>query len=317
MQKKVTNVITYKDHAVDVLAQVSTYVRTKRPFALVTSVEIKGGSARDVGSLAVVSEEGNMTGYMSNGCIDQDILFHATECLRSGAAKLLRYGAGSPFQDLTLPCGGALSVLIDPNPDKIALMEAYADLLARRPATLTFDPKQTDSHPITVAYQPKLSLSLAGRGAIFRATVKVGHTIGFDVSAFSPDLADLEVVDPYCRETPTHLLSTKSAISLNLDHNSAFLTLFHDHDWEPNFIVAALETSAGFIGALGSRRTQAARLERLVEMGVSEVNLARVRGPIGLVPSLRDAHLIAVSALAEVSQVFAYKQQVVVAGGRS
>ncbi len=315
MPKKVTNLITYKDHAVDVLAQVSTYVRAGRPFVLITSVEIKGGSARDVGSLAVVSEKGDMTGYMSNGCIDQDILFHATECLRSGKAQLLRYGVGSPFHDLTLPCGGSLSVWIDPNPDKTTLMQAYTDLLARRPATLTFQPQQgvtsLDFPKLTVAYQPKVALSLAGRGAIFRATAKIGYTIGFDISAFSPDPADLEVVDPYCREAPTHLLSNKSAVPLNLDQNSGFLTLFHDHDWEPAFIAAALETPASFIGALGSRRTQAARLAQLSEMGVSEENLKRVRGPIGLVPSLRDANLIAISALAEVSEAFAYEQQVV------
>ncbi|MDG1472780.1 MAG: XdhC family protein, partial [Ascidiaceihabitans sp.] len=88
--KKLPNTITYLDHAVDVLAQVKTYVKTQQRFALITSVDIKGGSARDIGSLAVVCEAGNMTGYMSNGCIDRDIALHASECLRSGTARLLR-----------------------------------------------------------------------------------------------------------------------------------------------------------------------------------------------------------------------------------
>ena len=61
------NSITYQDHAVDVLAQVAAYVGTGQRFVLITSVDIKGGSARDVGSLAVVSDSGEMTGYMSNG----------------------------------------------------------------------------------------------------------------------------------------------------------------------------------------------------------------------------------------------------------
>ena len=144
MQSKLPNPIAYQDHAVDVLAQVSAYVRTAQRFALITSVEIKGGSARDLGSLAVVSDTGEMTGYMSNGCIDQDILLHAMGCLKTGAARLLKYGEGSPFHDLTLPCGGALSVWIDPSPDIGALVDAYAALLERKSAVLTFRPKMSE-----------------------------------------------------------------------------------------------------------------------------------------------------------------------------
>ncbi|MEP1767350.1 MAG: XdhC family protein [Sulfitobacter sp.] len=308
------NPITYQDHAVDVLAQVAAYVRTRQRFVLITSVDIKGGSARDVGSLAVVNEQGEMTGYMSNGCIDQDILLQALECLQSGVARLLQYGEGSPFLDLTLPCGGALSVWIDPDPDKAALVAAYDDLLARKATRLTFHPRQrgADPAPITISYQPKVALTLAGRGAIFRATAKIGHAIGFDITGYSPDTFDLAAIAAYCSAPPRHVTSHGSIADLALDQTSGLLTLFHDHDWEPAFIRAALGTQAGFIGALGSQKTQSARLAHLADLGFSEQELARVRGPIGLVPSLRHAELIAVSALAEITQVFAYHQQSVV-----
>lgn len=314
MKKRLANPITYQDHAVDVLAQVATYVRERQPFVLVTSVDIKGGSARDLGSLAVVNDAGEMTGYMSNGCIDQDILLQALECLQSGTARLLRYGDGSPFHDLTLPCGGALSVWIDPVPDTAALVAAYDALLARTPASLTFHPKAREAAPaaVTITYQPKVALTLAGRGAIFRATAKIGHAIGFDVSGFSPDPYDLAAIEAYCIDAPTHVTSQHSFAKLSLDQTSGFLTLFHDHDWEPAFLVAALKTPAGFIGALGSQKTHAARLAHLAGLGVSDRDLQRLRGPIGLVPSLRNADLIAISALAEIAQTFAYDQQVVV-----
>ncbi|WP_282060783.1 XdhC family protein [Roseobacter litoralis] len=311
-RKKLSNPIAYQDHAVDVLAQVATYVGTGRLFALIASVDIKGGSARDVGSLAVVSDAGEMTGYMSNGCIDQDILVHAMDCLQSGTARLLQYGEGSPFHDLTLPCGGALSVWIDPKPDKDALVAAYRSLLARQLALLTFSPQQKNCQSITIAYQPKVALTLAGRGAIFRATAKIAHAIGFDVSCFFPDTDDLDAVAGYCKNTPTHVRSNSSINALNLDPTSGFLTLFHDHDWEPAFLVAALATSVGFVGALGSQRTQEARLAHLAKLGVSNTDLKRIHGPIGLVPSLRNANLIAVSALSEVAQTFAYQQQTIV-----
>ena len=314
MSRRLDNIITYQDHAVDVLAQAAAYVRTGQLFVLITSVDIKGGSARDVGSLAVVADTGEMTGYMSNGCIDRDILFQALDCLAAGSARLLRYGDGSPFYDLTLPCGGSLSVWIDPTPDKAALVKSYNALLARKPATLTFYPKAPEAlpAPITIAYQPKVALMLVGRGAIFRATAKVAHAIGFDVTGLSPDTDDLVMVASYCKEAPTHVNSYMGIPKLNLDQTSGFLTLFHDHDWEPAFLVAALATTAGFIGALGSNRTQAARLAELADLGVSDQNLKRIKGPIGLVPSLRSADLIAVSALAEIAQAFAYDQQVIV-----
>jgi xanthine dehydrogenase accessory factor len=315
MKKKLANPITYQDHAVDVLAQVATYVRSGQRFVLITSVDIKGGSARDLGSLAVVNDAGEMTGYMSNGCIDQDILLQALGCLQSESTRLLQYGDGSPFHDLTLPCGGSLSVWIDPSPDTAALMAAHTALLARTPATLTFypssDPNQATAG-ITIAYQPKVALTLAGRGAIFRATAKVAHAIGFDLTGFSPDLHDLDAITAYCKAPPTHVMSQHGITKLDLDATSGFLTLFHDHDWEPAFLVAALGTTAGFVGALGSKRTHAARLAQLANMGISEPDLQRVKGPIGLVPSLRNADLIAISALAEIAQAFAYDQQVVV-----
>lgn len=304
------NPITYEDHAVDVLAQVAAYVRTGQPFALITSVDIKGGSARDLGSLAVVSDTGTMTGYMSNGCIDQDILLHAMDTLQTGAARLLRYGEGSAFHDLTLPCGGALSVLIDPTPDKDALALAYTALRARRPATLTYN-LQPDLAPCSVTYQPKVAITLAGRGAIFRATARISHAVGFDVFGFSPDSEDLDAVAPYCIAPATHIRSQNNIPALPLDATSAFLTLFHDHEWEPGFLVAALATRAGFIGALGSQHTQSTRLAKLAQMGFTQTELARIKGPIGLVPSLRNAHLIAVSAVAEITQTFAYEQQII------
>ena len=314
MKKQLVNPITYQDHAVDVLAQVATYVQTRQRFVLVTSVEIKGGSARDLGSLAVVDDTGEMTGYMSNGCIDQDILLQALECLQSGSARLLRYGDGSPFFDLALPCGGALSVWIDPVPDKVALVAAYNALLAREPASLTFNPQTTDVAlaPITISYQPKVALTLAGRGAVFRATAKVAHAIGFDVTGFSPDIHDLAAIRAYCKDAPTHVTSQRTISTLDLDRASGFLTLFHDHNWEPAFLIAALASTAGFVGALGSQRTHAARLAQLADMGVSDRDQQRIKGPIGLVPSLRNADLIAISALAEIAQAFAYDQQLVV-----
>jgi xanthine dehydrogenase accessory factor len=76
--------------------------------------------------------------------------------------------------------------------------------------------------------------------------------------------------------------------------------LFHDHDWEPGILKAALAGDAFYIGALGSRRTHANRLDTLRKLGVSAADLDRITGPIGLVPSMRNATMLAISTMAEI-----------------
>tara|TARA_B110000967_G_C18525231_1_gene383043 strand:- start:312 stop:605 length:294 start_codon:yes stop_codon:yes gene_type:complete len=86
-----------------------------------------------------------------------------------------------------------------------------------------------------------------------------------------------------------------------MDAHTAVLLLFHDHEWEHNFLMSATNAQPFFIGALGSRKTHEARLQRLLEAGLSAELCSKIQGPIGLVPSLRNASLIAVSSLAEVT----------------
>lgn len=293
--------ITFVEHASDVVAKAATLIQQDRRFALITSVEIRGGAAREVGSLALVEDTGAMLGYLSNGCIDRDIQLHAVDTLQTGKKQLLRYGNGSQFADLKLPCGGSLSVLIDPNPDKSALLAAQQSFTARKPATLSFDVPGDAQQPVAFTYLPQFRLAIAGRGAVFRAMAQVGVSGGLQLFALSPDEEDLDAVRPLLHGAPVHLISPDRQTRLDmLDDYSAFLTLFHDHDWEPALLRAALGTKAPFIGSLGSFRTHQIRLQSLSESGVSERELARLRGPIGLVPSLREAPLIAVSAMAEI-----------------
>ena len=297
--------ITYTDDPSSIIAHAVHLAGQTKRFALVTSVGIEGGAARALGSLAVVDEDGVMTGYLSNGCIDKDIQLHALDALKSNTKKLIRYGDGSQYADLTLPCGGSLSVLIDPNRDIAELFALHQSLQARKAAALTFALPQMNARPpetIKFEYKPQVRLVLAGRGAIFRAMAQIGHATGFEVYGLSPDVDDLTAVETLTTASPIHLTSPSQTIALDqLDENAAFLTLFHDHDWEPSLLQAALATDAEYIGSLGSKRTHAIRLEHLRNLGLTDEDVQRLHGPIGLVPSLRDAPMIAISALAEIA----------------
>lgn len=297
----------YTEHPSEILSKAVDLADHGRPFALITSLAIEGGAAREVGSLAIVEKDGIMTGYLSNGCIDRDIQHQALATLQSGKKKLIRYGNGSRYADLKLPCGGAISVLIDPTPNLPAIKQAAASLLARKSFTLLFEGLEDVGVPVSkrFTYAPRHRLVLAGRGAIFRAMAQVGYTTGYDVHLLSPETEDLVAISHLTHVSPIHLTTPNNVEDLcMLDAYSAFVTLFHDHDWEPALLNAALKTPACFVGSLGSRRTHEIRRELLRQMGFSETSLLRLRGPIGLVPSLRDAPSIALSAMAEVVAAF-------------
>lgn len=298
--------ITYAEHAADILTKVESLLDQDRRFALITSLDIEGGAAREVGSLALVDQDGNMTGYLSNGCIDRDIRLHALDALASGEKRIIRYGEGSRYIDLKLPCGGGLTVLIDPAPDTQALRAAAADLHARREAVLHFVPPHFDeagAQARRFVYAPKFRLMLAGKGAIFRATAQAAVASGFEVGLMSPEQEDLQALTALEPVSLAHMTSPSDMPKLGpIDAHTAFLTLFHDHDWEPLLLKSVLTTPARFIGCMGSRRTHQIRLEGMRGLGVSEADVTRLHGPIGLVPSLRNASLIAVSSLAEIIQ---------------
>lgn len=296
--------MVYAEHASEIIAKGAALIDASRPFALITSLDIQGGAARDIGSLALVDDAGAMTGYLSNGCIDRDIQLQAQDALQTNQKKMIRYGEGSRYADLKLPCGGAQTVLIDPAPDMDAIRTAADKFAQRQPARLTFhSPDSTVSRTFT--YNPRYRLVLAGRGAIFRAMAQIGSATGYEIHLLSPDETDLSAIGHLSARTPQYLTTPDKNYVLDvLDPYSSFLTLFHDHDWEPNLLRSALATPSRFIGSLGSRRTHDMRRETLRQMGLSDADLDRLRGPIGLVPSLRDASSIAVSALAEIVGAF-------------
>lgn len=294
--------ITYSEHAADILTHAVDLADQGKAFALVASLKIEGGAAREVGSLAVVTPAGQMTGYLSNGCIDQDIVLQAQTALSTGQVISMRYGEGSSFMDLKLPCGGALELLIDPDPDIAMLRAASAALQRRETAELTFSTARGGdaAGTFTFGYAPKPALILAGRGAILRMTAKLVSGMDFDLTVASPEEADLAQIAKLDPHLILPMTTPSQAPTLPLDANTGVLLLFHDHEWEQQILLQAACSDAFFVGAMGSRRTHQLRLFGLQDAGLTTAERDRIRGPIGLVPSLRNASLIAVSALAEV-----------------
>ena len=285
----------YPEHPEDVLSQWLDW-HAAGPVAIVVVTAIEGGAVRAPGALMAVNGEGLIAGYISGGCIDSDVALQAQNCLREGKAKQLRYGAGSPFTDLPLPCGGAIEVTILPDADHAHLKTVRDALAARQPAQLELNTLGN----FTPQYVPKPRLRIAGRGADCLALARVATATGLDVKLQLRDGEDVTAARAQGFAEITALETPSDIPAARDDAWTAFILMFHDTHWEGPLLKQALEGPAFYIGAVGSRKTHARRWEALKADGVSEVEFERVRGPVGLVPSMRDASMLAVSVLAEI-----------------
>lgn len=293
---------------VDVLAFLAGCQARGEACALVVVTNVEGGGIRAPGALMGVAADGRTLGYVSNGCLDADVALQARQAIEAGETRRLRYGQGSPFIDLRLPCGGGVDVLILPDPDPEVVDLAHAALVDRRPIRLSLgahdivavDPvNETRRDESAIALSPKPRIRIAGLGAEPLALVRLAVAAEMEVVLQTPDAA-----------TAAAALATGARVDrltgwtelppMRDDKRTAVVLMFHDHDWEQEILIQALAGPAFYVGALGSAHTHAVRAAGLRERGIAQADIARIRGPIGLVPGLRDAPLLAVSALAEI-----------------
>lgn len=278
--------------------------------ALITGVE--GPSYRPVGAVMALAPGNDpaRTGTLSSGCVEGDITLHAERALQDGTPRRLRYGRGSPFVDIQLPCGGGLDILLVPRPDRAVLAEVAAARAARRPVTLSVDAAtgalaqgsaptgwQDDRFHLRMA--PELRFLTFGKGPEASTFATLTQAAGYPTVLLSPDTETLAAGTRSGCGT-RHLTHAHLPGDVPVDPWTAILLFFHDHDWEPPILGAALASPAFYIGAQGSRRARDLRLLEMESTGIPRADLARLHGPVGLIPSARDARTLAVSVLAEV-----------------
>ena len=284
--------------------------------ALVTLIGIHGAAPRRIGAQMAVTEGGEVAGSFSGGCLDGSVIEDARRALADGISRRVRYGEDSPYVDIVLPCGSGLDLQFD-GAMPAATVEAIAQAVARREsfALRWRDPASpptcvADTLPATdavvVKRMPPLRLVLAGAGDTLLAMCRLARAADIETIAFSPDRdlqAPLDALG-----VRLHVLQAQHALpaldARTFDPWTAAITLFHDHDWELPFLQRALDSDACLVGAMGSPRTQALRLERLEALGVAAASRARLRSPLGLLPRARDPQELAVSILAEAMQAY-------------
>lgn len=259
------------------------------PMALATVVSTWGSAPRPRGSHMLVHADGRFEGSVSGGCVESDILATAAEVIAGAPAVVKSYGvADSAAWEVGLPCGGTIEVLIQP-----VSAAGFPPALFER-----VDAARAEGTPFAVAtdlatgvsggaggfvnlYDPPRRLLIVGAVQIAQALAGLARELGISCT----------VIDPRGRfltseRFPGVMLDDRwpdeAITALKPDPATAVVTLSHDPKIDDPGLIAALAGPTRYVAALGSRRSHAARLERLAAAGVAPGDLARIDGPAGL-----------------------------------
>lgn len=284
--------------------------------ALVTVLAVEGSAMRNPGTHMAVCEDGSFVGSLSGGCIENAVVAEACEALADGRGRIVRFGAGSPYLDIRLPCGGGLDIHFQPLADGALPGACLAAIAARQPYTVAIGPLgvrcMAGWHPAPLdpaggtasfGHFPPARLVLIGHGEALCALARLARTLELDVTVLTPDERALDQLQRLAVPV-THLTRATDTTPLHSDPWTAIAFLFHDHDWEVALMRRALELPHFYVGAMGGRRAHAARCEALRTAGAPPSAIASLHAPIGLFHSSRDPETLALSALAEIVRAY-------------
>ena len=306
-----------------VLRQLRDWRQAGRRALLATVVRTWGSSPRPVGSIMALAEDGAVVGSVSGGCIEDDLIARHSrvgqQAMPTGAPAQVKYGiTADEAHRFGLPCGGTLELVLEFDPDAGQLTElvqrleggqltqrivrladgAVALEAAHAPAELVIDDTR-----LVNTFGPEYRMLLIGAGQLAEYLATMASFSGFAVTLCDPR-------EEYrgAWSLPNVRLSTEmpddAVAAFRPDRRSCVVALTHDPKLDDLALLAALETDAFYVGAIGSRRNAQARRERMIEhFDQTPESLARLRGPIGLYIGSKTPPEIAVSVMAEILAV--------------
>ncbi len=308
--------------------QALAWYEAGRGAVLATVVETWGSAPRRVGAQLVIAGDGEMQGSVSGGCVEGAVVLEAADALEKGEARVLEYGVsdGDAFA-VGLACGGTIRILVEPVGEVMppALLEdLVADRAARVPVAYEVDLSGSTRRLIREGYadrfamdrsgfepdtdvfigihNPPLRLAIVGAVHIAQALVPMARIAGYDPVIIDPRGAfGSEARFP--GETILDDWPDEALATYGLDTRTALVLLTHDPKLDDPALHIALRSGAFYIGALGSKRTHAKRVERLTQAGFDAETIARIHGPVGLDIGASGPPEIAVSILAQMTQI--------------
>lgn len=291
---------------------------------LVTVVRTWGSSPRPVGSIMALCEDGTVVGSVSGGCIEDDLIFRhrstedASWHSRAGTDRLVYGVTAGEAHRFGLPCGGTIELLVEYNPcaRQLAQLLAYLDdgkLVERKVAletgSVTLEISDSPATPtvgdttLAATFGPGYRMLLIGAGQLGEYLSTMALFSGFTVT----------VCDPRAEYTRswgvdgvilTSEMPDDAVIAFKPDTRSCIVALSHDPKLDDMALLEALHSDAFYVGAIGSRRNQSARRERMIEhLDQTKETVDRLRGPVGIYIGSKTPSEIAVSIMAEIIAV--------------
>ena len=291
---------------------------------LATVVRTWGSSPRPVGSIMALCEDGSVVGSVSGGCIEDDLIYKHTQAyakndIPQGPPSFVKYGiTADEAHQFGLPCGGTLELLLEFDPDAASLAQLVKDLeggqlvqrtvrLADGAVSLLPSARPEDltvsSTELVNTFGPEYRMLLIGAGQLTEYLATMALFSGFAVTVCDPreeyrgawSVRNVTVVS----DMPDDVVT-----AFKPDRRSCVVALTHDPKLDDLALLEALKSEAFYVGAIGSRRNNEARKERMIEhFDQTEASLAPLRGPIGIYIGSKTPPEIAVSVMAEILAV--------------
>jgi len=300
--------------------QVATWTAAGHGVVLGTITRTWGSAPRPPGSAVAIRDDGLVAGSVSGGCIEDDLIDKAREgVLAAGKPKVVRYGIDADAAHrFGLPCGGLIELVLEPVLPRTRLTDLL-DRLSRgervrrvldiasgdvtlAPATDTDELLLTEG-TLTTHHGPHWRLLLIGAGQMTQYLAQMATALGYQVLVCDPREEYAEGFE-VPGATLLRTMPDDTVAALKPDGHTAIIALTHDPKLDDLALMEALNSPAFYVGAIGSRVNQARRKERLAEhFGMTEAQLARLHGPVGLKNGARTPPEIAVSILAELTAV--------------
>ena len=291
---------------------------------ITTVVRTWGSSPRPVGSIMALCETGAVVGSVSGGCIEDDLIYQYTKSasagtLLQGPPVSIKYGiSADEAHRFGLPCGGTLELLLEFNPDAQALHDLITRLeqgqlmlrtteLATGQVTLASSAAPSalsmSETQLINSFGPEYRMLLIGAGQMTEYLATMALFNGFAVTVCDPR-EEYRGAWSVAGVTLTSEMPDDLVQAFKPDRRSCVIALTHDPKLDDLALLEALNTEAFYIGAIGSRRNNEARHQRMIaHFDQTTETLARLRGPIGIYIGSKTPAEIAVSIMAEVLAV--------------
>lgn len=312
----------------EVLQRASEWLQQGYRAHLFTVIQTWGSAPRLPGAILVVREDGHLVGSVSGGCIEDDLADKARHQQLPTQPAILEYGINQDeAQRFGIPCGGQLKIFAEPLSHATQLTPMLESLTQRRLLKRsvhlhTGEVRHTMVLPEGMPYLeaewfhsyfgPQWRLLIIGANQLGSVLAAMAQALDFHVMICDPRE---EMRAEWHVEGADWLPGMPDDVVLDIapDTHTAIVAVTHDPKLDDMALLEALKSEAFYIGALGSVKNQEKRKQRLRSFDLTEQEVNRLHGPVGLRIGSRTPAEIAVSILAELIQVRSQLQQAGVA----